>query len=211
MLGLARSGLAAARLALARGARVYASDGGDTPVARAAAAEIERLGGEAEVGGHDVERARCVRSDRAEPGHPAVSRDPARARASRSLRRRRDGVRLRAAGRARSSAITGTNGKTTVTALTAHLLQSGRHRAVAGGNIGTAALRACAAPSRSRRWWCVEVSSFQLARLRAIRTGDRDPDQPGAGPPGLVRRRRGVLRRQGAALHERGGRQPSGC
>src|ERR1700754_2977919 len=37
-------------------------------------------------------------------------------------------------------AITGTNGKSTTTALTAHLLRSGGHDAQMGGNIGTAIL-----------------------------------------------------------------------
>src|SRR5690606_14175986 len=56
ILGLARSGRAAARLALARGERVYASDAGDSVELRAAADDIRAAGGAAETGGHDVVR-----------------------------------------------------------------------------------------------------------------------------------------------------------
>jgi UDP-N-acetylmuramoylalanine--D-glutamate ligase len=58
-------------------------------------------------------------------------------------------------------AITGTNGKTTVTALVAHLLQALGKRAEAVGNIGTpiceVALRA-----EPPEWLALEMSSFQL-------------------------------------------------
>ena len=56
VLGLARSGRAAAELALRAGYRVYASDVGDTPALREAAEAVRRAGGEAEVGGHSVEK-----------------------------------------------------------------------------------------------------------------------------------------------------------
>ena len=63
-------------------------------------------------------------------------------------------------------AITGTNGKTTVTALTQHLLRwSGMH-AVAAGNIGTAMLDALMNCLDNGEWpdvWVLELSSFQLA------------------------------------------------
>ena len=63
-------------------------------------------------------------------------------------------------------AITGTNGKTTVTALTHHLLQwSGVHSVVAG-NIGTSMLDALSACIDKAEWpsvWVLELSSFQLA------------------------------------------------
>ena len=62
-------------------------------------------------------------------------------------------------------AITGTNGKTTVTALTAHLLQSSGLDAVAAGNIAPALLDALRACIEEQRWpdaWVLELSSFQL-------------------------------------------------
>jgi UDP-N-acetylmuramoylalanine--D-glutamate ligase len=62
-------------------------------------------------------------------------------------------------------AITGTNGKTTVTALTTHLLQAVGLDAVAAGNIAPALLDALSACIAEQRWpqvWVLELSSFQL-------------------------------------------------
>ena len=62
-------------------------------------------------------------------------------------------------------AITGTNGKTTVTALTAHLARRAGRHAVVAGNIGPPALDAWAAAravSRLPEVWVLELSSFQL-------------------------------------------------
>lgn len=64
-------------------------------------------------------------------------------------------------------AITGTNGKTTVTALTRQMLQSAGINAVAAGNISPAALDALHTVLQSDReqWpqaWVLELSSFQL-------------------------------------------------
>jgi UDP-N-acetylmuramoylalanine--D-glutamate ligase len=57
-------------------------------------------------------------------------------------------------------AITGTNGKSTTTALTAHLLRSSGHDVQLGGNIGTAILSL--EPSRAGRVHVIEVSSYQI-------------------------------------------------
>jgi UDP-N-acetylmuramoylalanine--D-glutamate ligase len=61
-------------------------------------------------------------------------------------------------------AVTGTNGKTTVTALTAHLCRAAGLRAQAAGNIGPAMLDAwMAATSPLPQVWVLELSSFQIA------------------------------------------------
>lgn len=57
-------------------------------------------------------------------------------------------------------AITGTNGKSTTTALIAHLLKSAGRDTQMGGNIGTAIL-ALAPPARDR-FHVIEMSSFQI-------------------------------------------------
>ncbi len=68
--------------------------------------------------------------------------------------RRRSGVL------AKVVAITGTNGKSTTTALTHHLLASAGLDAVLGGNIGTAVLDL--PPFADGRHYVIEFSSFQL-------------------------------------------------
>ena len=57
-------------------------------------------------------------------------------------------------------AITGTNGKSTTTALTTHLLQSAGVDAQMGGNIGVPVL--ALAPFKAGRAYVLEVSSYQI-------------------------------------------------
>jgi UDP-N-acetylmuramoylalanine--D-glutamate ligase len=57
-------------------------------------------------------------------------------------------------------AITGTNGKSTTTALIAHLMQSAGYDVQLGGNIGTAILSL--EPPRAGRVHVIEVSSYQI-------------------------------------------------
>ncbi|MGZ9722532.1 UDP-N-acetylmuramoyl-L-alanine--D-glutamate ligase [Rhizobium miluonense] len=57
-------------------------------------------------------------------------------------------------------AITGTNGKSTTTALIAHILQSSGRDTQLGGNIGTAILTLD--PPKAGRFYVVECSSYQI-------------------------------------------------
>lgn len=63
-------------------------------------------------------------------------------------------------------AITGTNGKTTTTALCAHLLQSAGMQAVAVGNIGDTCIEAVRKGDADH--YVAEVSSYQLASTRDL-------------------------------------------
>jgi len=64
---------------------------------------------------------------------------------------------------ARVLAVTGTNGKSTVTALTGHLLREAGIDAEVAGNIGPAALDALMTPrERPPAVWVLELSSYQL-------------------------------------------------
>jgi UDP-N-acetylmuramoylalanine--D-glutamate ligase len=60
--------------------------------------------------------------------------------------------------------ITGSNGKTTTTALTGHLLQQCGIDCQVGGNIGTA-LGSIVESSSEKRWYVLELSSFQLESI----------------------------------------------
>lgn len=57
-------------------------------------------------------------------------------------------------------AITGTNGKSTTTALIAHILKSAGYDTQLGGNIGTAVLTLDA--PKAERYYVVECSSYQI-------------------------------------------------
>ncbi len=65
-------------------------------------------------------------------------------------------------------AITGSNGKTTTTALCFHILRECGIEAQVGGNIGTAPA-SMVASSRADRWNVLEVSSFQAETLDRFR------------------------------------------
>jgi UDP-N-acetylmuramoylalanine--D-glutamate ligase len=61
-------------------------------------------------------------------------------------------------------AITGSNGKTTTTALAGQIIAAGRHDVLVGGNIGTPAISFVEA-STDDTWIVLEISSFQLETI----------------------------------------------
>ena len=61
---------------------------------------------------------------------------------------------------ARTICVTGTKGKSTVTALIAHLLRKGGRRVALAGNIGLPLLELLD-PPHEPDWWVIELSSFQ--------------------------------------------------
>lgn len=65
-------------------------------------------------------------------------------------------------------AITGSNGKTTTTSLTGHILRTAGVMSQVGGNIGTPVIAMCAA-SKPEQWNVLELSSFQLETIRTFR------------------------------------------
>jgi UDP-N-acetylmuramoylalanine--D-glutamate ligase len=161
ILGLARSGRSAARLARSRGHDVFASDDGSGPGLEAVAAELRALGCRVETGGHSAsELGRCdliVVSPGVPPTVPILA-DAAVARVPRVSELEFAWRELQAP----VIAVTGTNGKSTTTALTAHLLGKAGYDAPAAGNIGVA-LSDIAMRPRQPDWVVVEASSFQLA------------------------------------------------
>jgi UDP-N-acetylmuramoylalanine--D-glutamate ligase len=163
ILGLARSGRAAAKLALRRGDDVYASDTGDSPELRAAAAEITRAGGHAEVGGHSLDRLSGCDLVVLSPGVPPTAMVLADHRVATVPRISELEFAFRELG-SPVIAITGTNGKSTTTAWLSHLLTVAGLDAPAAGNIGLA-LSEVALREHSPDWVVVEASSFQLADI----------------------------------------------
>src|SRR6476620_10859631 len=161
VFGLRRSGLTTCRALLAGGAAVVAAD--DTARSREAAA----------AAGFNVEDLRGADWSRfaalvLAPGVPLTHPEPhwtvAKARAA-GVEIIGD-VELFCRERARSCpdapflAITGTNGKSTTTALIANILRAVGWDAQMGGNIGTAILEL--APPSQDRIHVIEMSSFQI-------------------------------------------------
>jgi UDP-N-acetylmuramoylalanine--D-glutamate ligase len=155
VVGLARSGRAVATLLARTGADVYASDSGKDKTLDATATALGTEGVDVQLGAHDLERIGRASLVVVSPGVPP-SAAPLTAARARGLE-----IALRLLPNLRYVAITGTNGKTTTTALTAHLLTALGHRAVAAGNIGVPLAEVALRPALPD-WVALEISSFQL-------------------------------------------------
>ena len=159
VLGLGDSGLSAARWVARQGGRVRVAD------TRAAPPRAADYAGELHTGtftpalldGVDLV---CV-SPGLSPGEPTVQLAAAR------------GIpvlgdielfawQLRATDGSRVLAVTGTNGKTTVTSLAGHLLRAAGIDCAVAGNIGPAALDALMQRQAPPAVWVLELSSYQL-------------------------------------------------
>jgi UDP-N-acetylmuramoylalanine--D-glutamate ligase len=161
VIGLGKSGTAVATLLAKEGARVYASDAGGGSGVDTSAALLRPLGVEVDTGGHDLDRIAKATLVVASPGVPPSAAPLQRAREAGLPIIGEIEVALHAIPGLRYIAITGTNGKSTVTALTAHLLRGLGLDAVAAGNIGMP-LSEVALRDRRPDWVALEVSSFQL-------------------------------------------------
>jgi UDP-N-acetylmuramoylalanine--D-glutamate ligase len=161
VIGLARSGRAAAELLRRAGADVYASDAGAGHAVLRATLALEPLGVDVEHGGHDIARISRSALVVASPGVPPDA-PPLRAARDNGVQIVSElEVALLFLPHERYVATTGTNGKTTTTALVHRLLEALGYNAVAAGNIGTP-LSEVALRERQPDWISLETSSFQL-------------------------------------------------
>jgi UDP-N-acetylmuramoylalanine--D-glutamate ligase len=165
VVGLGRNGLPAARALRAMGADVVAWD--DNADARVAAA-AEGIA----VREPDMARLTALVLSPGIP-HRLPRPHPLAARAiAASVPIFSDAELLyravRASGsRARFAGITGTNGKSTTTALLAHILEIAGRPTAAGGNLGTAALALPLLPDDGV--YVLEMSSYMLERIATLR------------------------------------------
>ena len=167
VVGLARSGVAAARLLCRAGARVTATD---TKPLDALGPEVRALaeaGVRLLVGGVHLEATADADLVVVSPGVPLDSPQlaPARSRGTPLIGELELGWR---AMEADTLAITGTNGKTSTTALTGALLAEQSRPVLVAGNIGTPLTAHAPAVPADALVVC-EVSSFQLETTDAFR------------------------------------------
>ncbi|MGI5862016.1 MAG: UDP-N-acetylmuramoyl-L-alanine--D-glutamate ligase [Myxococcales bacterium] len=167
VVGLAKSGMAAARLAIEKGATVTAADRRSAAELGEAAAALERLGAKLALGPHDARLFADTDLMVVSPGVPLALPEIQAAR--------RAGVRVvgevELASWALSGAligVTGTNGKSTVTALTGCLCESSGARTFAGGNLGKP-LSEAALRGGGFDYVVCELSSFQLEGIERLR------------------------------------------
>lgn len=165
VVGLGGSGLATARALIAGGAHAFAWDDSEAQRARALQEGIT-IAAIADMPWQDI------RSLILAPGIPLTHKDGIRYTHEAVAMARAHQIevigdielfcreRAKLAPDAPFIAITGTNGKSTTTALIAHILQHSGRDVQMGGNIGAAILSL--APPSDRRIHVVEVSSFQV-------------------------------------------------
>jgi UDP-N-acetylmuramoylalanine--D-glutamate ligase len=162
VVGLGKSGVAATRLLVREGARVYASDAAASPPGSAAVELLRALPGvEVELGHHDLAKIGAARGVVVSPGVPPDAAPLTVARSGGVPVLSELDLGWRALPGMRCIAVTGTNGKTTTTALVAHLMKTAGLDTVAAGNIGLPLTDLALAEQRPQ-WLAVEVSSFQL-------------------------------------------------
>ena len=158
VVGLGKSGLAAARLAQRRGAAVTVCDEKPLDETRFAV-EVANLGvlylPQSEARGADFDLV--IQS----PGVPLEAPVFANARVTGEL----EFAAPLLAGR--TIGITGSNGKTTVTALIGHILSQAEVPSQVGGNIGIPPA-AMVETSRVGQWNVLELSSFQLETIESF-------------------------------------------
>lgn len=162
VIGAARSGLAAARLAVSRGYQVFLRD--DLQAAPALRDRLEDLSV------HVLERAELpenlalvVPSPVIPPSHPLVAEA-----LGRGIPVHSEPDFARAWFQGQVLAVTGSNGKTTTTLLAEAVLRAAGHEAVACGNVGHPfSLVALANPQPA--WAVVELSSYMLELSHDLR------------------------------------------
>jgi len=198
VMGLGKSGIATARCLMASGAELLAWDDNEDSRAKARAAEIPLT----DLSGVNwPEIPTLVLS----PGIPHLHPEPHPV----AVAAREAGVEIvcdvellgRAMREARYLGVTGTNGKSTTTALIGHILQLGGVEAQIGGNLGTPALALEALYEGGT--YVLELSSYQLERIFSI-TFDTavllniSPDhlERHGGLEGYVAAKRQIFRRQ---------------
>lgn len=165
ILGAAESGIGAALLAAKQGFEVFVSDSQTikTPFKQ----ELHQAGIAYEEGRHTISKiiqADCVVKSPGIPEHASVIQNL-----------RRAGIAIiseiefafRYKGASKIIAITGSNGKSTTTKLTYHILKQADFNVAIVGNIGYSFARQIA--ERPTEWYVLEVSSFQLDDISLFR------------------------------------------
>ena len=161
VVGLGKSGVAAAKLLRARGHQIYASDASPGTSLAQAAESLRALGVDVTIGEHDLNRIARAALLVVSPGIPPEAPPLVAARNHHIEVVSEIEIALRTMSPVPYIAVTGTNGKTTTTALIGHLLRALGHDAPEAGNIGVP-LADIALRDTPPDWIALEMSSFQL-------------------------------------------------
>lgn len=166
VVGLGSTGMSCARFLQSRGLHFAVTDSRSTPPEVDALAKLAPEA-EARFGGFDESLLEGASQIIASPG--VSLREPfMRRAASRGVPIVGDIELFARAANAPIAAVTGTNGKSTVTTLVALMAQAAGKRVLAGGNLGRPALDLLAEPVPDL--YVLELSSFQLETTTSLHT-----------------------------------------
>ncbi len=158
ILGGGESGVGAAILALKEGYEVFVSDGGAISDERKKLLEAQKIPFEENL--HTWGKIKKAELVVKSPGIPDTAGIVAKLRKKNFEVISEIEFAYRFMGDAKIIAITGTNGKTTTSLLTHHLLKTAGYNVALGGNVGTSLAGLVAEGTHD--YYVVEVSSFQL-------------------------------------------------
>jgi len=167
VVGLARTGIAAARFLRGRGAAVRATDVAAEAALGPAVAELRALDIDLALGGHRVEDFTAADLIVLSPGvpHTLAPLQAARSRGVPVIGEVELAARFI---REPIVAVSGTNGKTTVTELLGRMLEASGRRVFVGGNIGRP-LIGYVDGGEAAELVVAEISSFQLDTIATFR------------------------------------------
>ena len=167
IVGLKRSGVAAAKLCAEKGARLTVSDSAEPAAFSVETSALRELTVEYEFGGHRVQTFLKADLIVASPGVP-LSIEPLQAARKKGIEVISELELASRFLRGRMVAITGSNGKTTTTALAGDIFRAAGFHTLVGGNIGTP-LASLVPLSTEESITVAEVSSFQLEAIPTFR------------------------------------------
>lgn len=165
ILGGGESGIGAAILGQMKGYEVFLSDG--SSLKEHYKLELQRRGIAYEEGGHTEEKILQATEVMKSPGIPEKSEMVKKIRAKGIPVISEIELAYRYKQESRIIAITGSNGKTTTTALTHHICKTAGLDCALVGNIGYSFARQVAEDPKP--WYVAEISSFQLDDIHEFR------------------------------------------
>ena len=165
ILGGGESGVGAAILAKQQGYKVFLSDGGK--LKDSYRNDLEREGIDFEEGGHTESKVLDAGEVMKSPGIPDKTPMVTAIRKKGIPVISEIELAYRYKGNSRIIGITGSNGKSTTTALTYHICRHGGLDCALVGNIGYSIARQVA--EEPKQWYVCEISSFQLDDIHQFR------------------------------------------
>jgi UDP-N-acetylmuramoylalanine--D-glutamate ligase len=165
ILGGGESGVGAALLAAQRGYDVFVTDGGPLKAEYRQTLSTHQIA--FEEGGHTEEKILDAKEVMKSPGIPEKNELVKKIRAKGIPVISEIELAYRYKGESRIIGITGSNGKTTTTAMTWHICRHGGLDCALVGNIGYSFARQIAEDPRP--WYVAEISSFQLDDIVSFR------------------------------------------